>query len=101
MVLPDTAPELMRAQPRSAQAVTGEGRGKGVSDRAMRELFQILIPLSLAAVTLVLALGIYTLFRGGEFGRTWSNKLMRLRVLLQFCAILVLVAAAFWMRHAR
>jgi len=68
---------------------------------AMRELFQILIPLSLAAVTIVLALGIYTLFRGGEFGRTWSNKLMRLRVLLQFCAILVLVAAAFWMRHAR
>jgi uncharacterized membrane protein len=65
----------------------------------MRELFQILIPLSLAAVTIVLALGIYTLFRGGEFGRTWSNKLMRLRVLLQFCAILVLVAAAFWMRH--
>jgi hypothetical protein len=81
--------------------VTGEGSGKGVSDRIMRELFQILIPLSLAAVTLVLALGIYTLFRGGEFGRTWSNKLMRLRVLLQFCAILVLVAAAVWMRHAR
>ena len=67
----------------------------------MRALFQILIPLSLAAVTVVLGLGIYTLFRGGEFGRTWSNKLMRLRVLLQFCAILVLVAAAFWMRQTR
>jgi hypothetical protein len=66
----------------------------------MREIFQILIPLSLAAVTLVLAVGIYTLFRGGEFGRTWSNRLMRLRVLMQFCAILVLVAAAVWMRHA-
>jgi hypothetical protein len=91
----------MRAPPPSAQAVTGEGRGKGVSDPGMRDFFQILIPLSLAAVTIVLGLGIYTLFRGGEFGRTWSNRLMRLRVLLQFCAILILVAAAFWMRHAR
>jgi uncharacterized membrane protein len=80
--------------------VGGEGRGKGVSDWAMREMFQILIPLALAAVTIVLALGIYTLFRGGDFGRTWSNRLMRLRVLLQFCAILILVAAALWMRHA-
>jgi uncharacterized membrane protein len=80
--------------------VGGEQRGKGVSDWAMREMFQILIPLALAAVTIVLALGIYTLFRGGDFGRTWSNRLMRLRVLLQFCAILILVAAALWMRHA-
>jgi hypothetical protein len=79
--------------------VGGEQGGKGVSDGAMREIFQILIPLSLAAVTLVLGLGIYTLFRGGEFGRTWSNRLMRLRVLLQFCAILILVAAALWLRH--
>jgi hypothetical protein len=67
----------------------------------MREIFQILIPLALGAVTLVLGLGIYTLFRGGEFGRTWSNRLMRLRVLLQFCAILILVAAALWLRHNR
>ena len=67
----------------------------------MRALFMILIPLSLAAVTAALAVGIYALFKGGEFGRTWSNKLMRLRVLLQFCAILVLVAAALWLRHGR
>jgi len=38
------------------------------------------------------------LFRGGDFGRTWSNKLMRLRVVLQFCAILIVVAAVWW-RH--
>jgi hypothetical protein len=77
----------------------GERRGKGVCGTGMREIFQVLIPLSLAAVTIVLGLGIYTLLRGGEFGRTWSNRLMRLRVLLQFCAILVLVAAVLWMRH--
>jgi hypothetical protein len=65
----------------------------------MREIFVILIPLSLAAVAAALGFGIYALFRGGEFGRTWSNRLMRLRVLLQFCAILILVAAVLWMRH--
>ena len=62
----------------------------------MRDLFTLLIPLSLAAVAIILAVGIYSLFRGGDFGRTWSNKLMRLRVLAQFIAVLVLVAAAVW-----
>ena len=67
----------------------------------MHDAFDLLIPLALAAVTITLGFGIYSLFRGGDFARSWSNKLMRLRVLLQFCAILVLVAAALWMRHAR
>lgn len=38
-------------------------------------------------------------FEGGDFGRSYSNKLMRLRVVLQFIAIIVLVAAAFWWRR--
>ena len=64
----------------------------------MHNLFNILIPVSLGFVVLVLMAGIYTLFRGGDFGRTYSNKLMRLRVLLQFIAVLILVAA-FWFGH--
>jgi hypothetical protein len=60
------------------------------------DVFSFLIPAALAAVTLVLGLGIYALFRGGEFGRSYSNKLMRLRVLLQAIAIAVLVAAFWW-----
>lgn len=65
----------------------------------MNTLFKFLIPLSLLAVATTLGFGIYALFRGGDFGRSYSNKLMRLRVLLQFVAILVLVAAAwFWRR---
>ena len=67
----------------------------------MREVFHILLPLSLAAVTITLFVGIYALFRGGDFGRSWSNKLMRLRVLLQFTAIVILVAAYLWGRYAR
>ena len=67
----------------------------------MREVFHILLPLSLAAVVITLGVGIYALFRGGDFGRSWSNKLMRLRVVLQFTAIVILVAAYWWGRHAR
>ncbi len=61
-------------------------------------LFTYLVPISLAAVTLTLFVGLYALFRGGDFGRSYSNKLMRLRVLLQAVAILVLVSAVWW-RH--
>ena len=60
------------------------------------DVFSFLIPVALVAVTVVLGFGIYALFRGGDFGRSYSNKLMRLRVLMQFIAILVLVAAFWW-----
>jgi hypothetical protein len=62
----------------------------------MNTFFDILIPVSLAAVLLALLAGLYALYRGGDFGRSYSNKLMRLRVLLQFIAILLLVAALWW-----
>ncbi|MDB5432082.1 MAG: hypothetical protein JWP35_3198 [Caulobacter sp.] len=65
----------------------------------MKTLFDILIPLSLFAVVTTLGFGLYALFRGGDFGRSNSNKLMRLRILLQFVAILVLVAAFWWRSH--
>ncbi len=64
----------------------------------MTSPFNFLIPIALAAVLITLCVGIYALFRGGDFGRTYSNKLMRLRVLLQFIAVLILVAA-FWFGH--
>jgi len=60
------------------------------------DVFSFLIPAALVAVTAVLGLGIYALFRGGDFGRPYSNKLMRLRVLLQFIAVIILVAAFYW-----
>ncbi|WP_374575371.1 twin transmembrane helix small protein [Phenylobacterium sp.] len=64
----------------------------------MATLFHVLIPLSLLAVTVTLGVGIYALFRGGEFGRSYSNKLMRLRVLLQAIAIAILVASVWFTR---
>ncbi|TAL29222.1 twin transmembrane helix small protein [Phenylobacterium sp.] len=60
------------------------------------DLFDYLITAALVAVALVLAVGIYSLFRGGDFGRSWSNKLMRLRVVTQAVAVAVLMAAVWW-----
>jgi hypothetical protein len=48
----------------------------------MRIILFALLGVLLLAVLTVLALGFYALFRGGEFGRRWSNKLMQLRVLI-------------------
>ncbi len=60
------------------------------------DVFAYLIPIALIAVFAALCFGIYTLFRGGDFGRSWSNKAMRLRVVAQFVAIVILVAAMWW-----
>jgi len=58
--------------------------------------FDFLIPVALGVVFLVLCFGIYAMFRGGDFGRSWSNKAMRMRVVAQFIAILILVAALWY-----
>jgi hypothetical protein len=60
------------------------------------DVFSYLIPAALLAVATVLGVGIYALFRGGEFGRSYSNRLMRLRVVMQAVAIVVLVGAVWW-----
>ena len=53
----------------------------------------------LIAVGVVLILGIGTLFKGGSTSKKYSNKLMQLRVLLQFIAILVLVSFAYFFKN--
>jgi hypothetical protein len=47
----------------------------------------ILIPIAVAAVAVVLLLGLLNMMRGGS--PNTSQKLMRLRVLLQFVAIII------------
>ena len=60
------------------------------------ELFDILILIAIAAVTVTLGFGVYTLYRGGDFARTNSNKLMRLRIVLQAVAVLLLMGGMWW-----
>jgi len=49
-----------------------------------------LVPAAIVAVAIVLLLGLINMMRGGSPNR--SQKLMRLRVLLQFVAIIVIMA---------
>ena len=65
----------------------------------MSEIFvKIAAIVLLAAVAVVLILGIRTLFKG-DGDKKASNKLMQLRVLLQFVAIIVLVALAYFYKN--
>ena len=66
----------------------------------MDTLFAIAVPVALLAVLITLGFGLFSLFKGGEFARSNSNKLMRMRVALQFVAVLVLVAAFWWRGRA-
>ena len=53
----------------------------------------------LMADGIVLILGIGTLFKGGKTSKKYSNKLMQLRVLLQFIAVIALVTFAYFFKN--
>ena len=58
-------------------------------------LSTFVLPAAVAAVALVLLLGLVNMMRGGSPDR--SQKLMRLRVLLQFVAIIITMLAVWSM----
>jgi uncharacterized membrane protein len=60
---------------------------------------KILVGIATAVVAIVLIVGLYSLYRGGDFARTYSNKIMRLRIVAQFIAIIIIMAVLyFWGR---
>ena len=62
---------------------------------------KILVGIATAAVAMVLIVGLYSLFRGGDFARSYSNKIMRLRIVAQLIAIVIIMAVLyFWGRGA-
>ena len=58
-------------------------------------LSMFLLPIALGAVALVLVLGLVNMMRAGSPDR--SQRLMRLRVLLQFVAIVIAMLAVWAM----
>lgn len=44
-------------------------------------------------VLIVLGVGIFSFARGGEFNRKYANKIMRLRILTQAIAVVLILAA--------
>ena len=55
----------------------------------------VLVVLAMAAVAIVLMIGIGGFGKGGEFNRKYANKLMRMRILAQFVAVLVILLFVF------
>jgi hypothetical protein len=62
-------------------------------DQTMSSFVHAMIPVAIGATFIVLCIGIYALFRGGRFNRSYSNLLMRWRILLQFIAICLIALA--------
>jgi hypothetical protein len=56
-----------------------------------------LVPIAIVAVSVVLLLGLINMMRGGS--PNTSQRLMRLRVLLQFVAIIVIMITIWAMGH--
>jgi hypothetical protein len=57
-------------------------------------IFNYLVPVAVAAVAVVLLLGLWNMMRGGSSNR--SQNLMRWRVLLQFAAIIIMMAGLWF-----
>jgi hypothetical protein len=56
---------------------------------------KFLVGVALFVVTAVLGAGLYTLWVGGETSRNWSNRLMRLRVVAQLIAVIIIIIVAY------
>ncbi len=59
-------------------------------------VYYLLIPIAFLAVVAVLSIGLYGMFKGGEFNKKYSNKMMRMRITLQFIALVVIMSALYF-----
>ena len=58
----------------------------------------IIVILAMAAVAIILMIGIGGFGRGGEFNRKYANKLMRLRIFAQLIAVLLILLFVYFAR---
>ena len=56
----------------------------------------VLVILSMAIVAIVLLTGIGGFGRGGEFNKKYANKIMRLRIIAQFFAVILILAFVYF-----
>ena len=65
----------------------------------MQSILQVLIPIAVVATLGVLILGVVSMLRGGQFNAKNSNRLMRMRVLMQLVAVLLIGAFFLLAKH--
>jgi preprotein translocase subunit SecG len=64
-----------------------------------RDPLFIVAAIACLVVVAVLLVGVGSFGRGGEFNRKYSNKLMQLRLLAQFIAIVLIVIFVYFSRR--
>ncbi|OKL44627.1 twin transmembrane helix small protein [Pseudovibrio exalbescens] len=62
----------------------------------MGGVINAMVPVALAAVAVVLCLGLWNMMRGGSPNR--SQTLMRWRIILQFAAIILIMASVYFLK---
>ncbi len=55
------------------------------------DLLFVVLLMAMAAVVVVLVIGIGGFAKGGAFNAKYANKMMRLRILFQFIAVVLIV----------
>ncbi|WP_316014731.1 twin transmembrane helix small protein [Roseobacter sp. HKCCA0434] len=58
-----------------------------------------IIGIACIAVLVVLLIGVGGFAKGGDFNKKHANRIMRLRILLQFIAVIVIVGAVWFARN--
>jgi hypothetical protein len=91
--VPAEGPSIRASGASLARLIIGAGRDEVYVPPMTTFLSNFLLPIALGCVALVLLMGLINMMRGGSPNR--SQKLMRARVLLQFVAI-VIAMAAIW-----
>jgi len=64
-----------------------------------RDPLFILVAIACLAVVGVLMVGVGGFAKGGAFNRKYANKIMRLRLLMQFIAVILIVTFVYLSRH--
>jgi hypothetical protein len=65
----------------------------------MQSILQVLIPIAVAGVFVVLVVGVISMLRGGSFNARNSNRLMRMRVMAQLFAVILIVVFFLIAKH--
>ena len=87
---------MLGSEKSSRRAVLAEMLAPTIGKRDKSAMGKALVAIAIGVVFVVLLLGLYTLFKGGAVAASWSNKLMRIRVLAQLIAILIILAVLYF-----
>jgi hypothetical protein len=56
----------------------------------------LVVVLAMATVAIIMLIGIGGFGRGGDFNRKHANKIMRMRIVAQFVAVLLILAFVYF-----